>query len=227
MIKVKPRTAVPAEFVDALKSTARARLAAMKAEMEGFNTRYRPMYVKQHALAIARLQKLLKDPIAQDMEITRLRGLPFTSFWMDYGHVENGYFAAETKDIIVAHNKDKWNLGPYRVYMPVSSFIKGEVGSFRNAGFHFVPMREPLTEQRHMHHVCYSNSDAVAKKDPLLMNPSTCWGGFGPVVLGNVRDGDVVETFRTIYTYLTRYDASSPLAWDGLKGITHKTWVAA
>ena len=227
MIKVKPRTAVPAEFIEALKSTVRARLSAIKQELDGYSPRYRQMYVRQSAIAIARLQKLLRDPAALDMEITRLRGLPFTSFWMDFGHIEGGYFAAETKEIIVSYNKEKWDLGPYQVYMPVSSFIRGEVGSFRNAGFHFVPVREPLTEQRHMHHVCYSNNDAVAKKDPLLMQPSTCWGGFGPVILGNVKDCDVVETFRTVYTYLCRYDASSPLAWNGLSGITHKTWVAA
>ncbi len=226
MIKVKPRTAVPQEMAGALKSVTRARLARMKEEMQGYgHPRYQQMYVQQNGLAIARMQRLLKDPAAMDMEITRLRGLRFIKYWMEPAHRpedDEGYFAAETEEIVIAHDGDQWNIGPYRVYLPVAAFLKGQVGSFGQAvGFHFIPQFEPMAGQRHMHHVADDNFDAVRKRDPLLMNPSTCWGGFGPVIVGNIKDCDVVETFRTIYTYLGRYNAGSPL-WHGLRGMTFR-----
>ena len=231
MIKVKPRTAVPQEMIDALKALARNRLFEMNNEMRGYdNLRYQQTYVRQNGLAIARMKKLLKDPTALDMEVTRLRGLRFTKYWLEPPHRsedDDGYFAAETPDIMIKHD-GMWNLGPYRVYLPVTAFVRGQVGSFGNAvGFHFVPMREPLTEERHMHHVSHSTALSILNQDPLLMSPSTCWGGFGPVIVGSVKDCDVVETFRIIYTYLGRYDASSPLIWNGLSGISHRSQVVA
>ena len=230
MIKVKPRTAVPQEVIDAIKDTTRARLTNLKAELDGYPRDYqRKAFLRNNGLAIARMQRLLKDPTALDMEITRLRGLRFVRYWLEPAHRDeddDGYFAAETPDVVIEYH-GRWNLGQYLVYLPIAAFLKGQVGAFGNAvGFHFIPKRNPLTGERHMHHAGHPTALSSSRRDPLLMNPSTCWGGFGPVIVGNVKDCDVVETFRTIYTYLGRYDASSPLIWNGLNGISHKNQVA-
>ncbi len=149
----------------------------------------------------------------RDFEITRLRSLEFTRYEViEFNHAQ--WLAAHTKDITMTHwNGDRqpgegasrWNMGPYTIYLPVEDFTNGATNRF-----HFVPDLEPLTIYRHPHHKAYYN-DIRTPTRPLEMAPSTCWGSFGTIVTGCVTDGDIVETFRTLHAYLSRYNVRSPL----------------
>lgn len=131
---------------------------------------------------------------------------------IEFNHAQ--WLAAHTKEITMTQwNGDRqpgegasrWNMGPYTLYLPVEDFTNGATNRF-----HFVPEREPLTIYRHPHHKAYYN-DIRTPSRPLEMAPSTCWGSFGTIVTGCVTDGDIVETFRTLHAYLSRYNVRSPL----------------
>ena len=172
MIRVKPRAAVPEAFTDHMLAAARLRLRAMQEEMGQYSPRYRQRYVQANAITIARLKKLIKDPVALDMEVTRLRGLPFTEYWFEE---EGGYFAGQTKDILVTEDKDTcWNLGPYKVYLSQDAFARGRVAGFSGSDdpkFHFVPVREPMAEERHMHHVAHASAQSHSRRKPAAHGP--------------------------------------------------------
>ena len=228
MIRVKPRAAVPKEFTDKMVETARLRLKTIQTDLQGIGDHHRKHFIDQNGIAIARMKQLLKDPLALDMEVTRLRGLPFEKYWIEV-HQDICYFAGQTKEIII-HSSQRWSLGPYNVYMPQQAFIQGATGRFAGdtgPKFHFIPVWKPNTFTRHMHHVSNSTFDYSYSRNPLDMSSSTCWGGFGPIILGNAKDSDVVEAFRTIYTYLSRYDAGDPLLYGGLSNVDHKRLVTA
>ncbi len=212
MIKKYFRAEVDPAFIQVMQEIARAKIARYADEARYMPERTRRFYVTKKAPVVARLTNLRTDK-GRDYEITRLRSLEFTR----YAVVQSDgaqWLAAHTKDITLVRwsgsrepgeRAERWDMGPYTIYIPVNDFISGITNRF-----HFVPDREPLTVYRHPHHKGYYTSISTPT-EPLQLSPSTCWGSFGSIVTGCVTDGDVVETFRTLHAYLGRYDPRSPL----------------
>lgn len=212
MIKKYFRAEVTPEFIQAMQSVARAKIAKYAEEAKYMPERTKRIYISKKAPVVAKLSRLREDE-GRDFEITRLRSLEFVKYEV-IEHERAQWLAAHTKDITMTQwNGDRqpgdgasrWNMGPYTIYFPVEEFISGITNHF-----HFVPDRAPLTMYRHPHHKGYFGDIRTPTK-PLQLSPSTCWGSFGTIVTGCVTDGDLVETFRTLHAYLSRYNVRSPL----------------
>jgi hypothetical protein len=212
MIKKYFRAEVTPEFIHALQTIARTKIARYADEAKFMPERSKKLYVSRKAPVVAKLNKLRTDD-GRDYEITRLRSLDFIRYEV-LDHEGSRWLVAHTRDILMTRwdgerqpgeNAQRWNMGPYTIYIPVDDFISGST-----IHFHFVPDREPLTMYRHPHHKGYL-VNIITPASPLQMDPSTCWGSFGTIVTGCVTDGDVVETFRALHAYLSRYNVRSPL----------------
>jgi hypothetical protein len=112
-----------------------------------------------------------------------------------------------------------YHLGPYKVCIPMATFNRRGID-----GVHFVPLKNPLSYNRHPHHHANFHSEGNYPNNvrfdkivhPLQDAPSTCWGNYGALFAALVADGDIPELFRQFYIYLTRYNAGSPLIGSGM-----------
>ena len=144
-----------------------------------------------------------------DFEKTRLRILPYTNFSaLEYGGTT--WLTGKTVPVIIKENGVDYQMGPYKVCVPLSTFENGNLN-----GIHFIPMKMPLSYNRHPHHHAeYPSTGTRAISHPLANYPRTCWGNYGAILSAIINDGDIPEMFRQFYIYLTRYNAASPLIHD-------------
>lgn len=101
------------------------------------------------------------------------------------------------------------DLGPYEVVLFVDDLKKGV--SFP----HLIPLRLPSTNIRHYHH---KTNESTGKY--LGRTTRTCDAGFSHIVSELVQTGDIPQLFNIWYTFLTRYNPSSPL--PGCKYLDHE-----
>jgi hypothetical protein len=192
MLKLPPRAEVPQDFQDAMRDLAERSLQKFRTDLSFMRDYEQQMYKQDNAGALVKLDKIRRDPKAMLEAVTKLRSTPYTQF--AYMTIRNEpCFYGLTKDIILDDDNGKghtfYNMGPYHVYIPFDNFLG------KNRNFQFIPARDPHSYYRHPHH----------------RDGHTCWGSFNAVVQLLLREGDVVEMFRTIAIYLTRYDLHSVL----------------
>jgi hypothetical protein len=94
-----------------------------------------------------------------------------------------------------------YDLGVYRVMIPLG----GATGDI-----HWIPLRDPVTELRHPHHVFRSYSREAA----------TCWGSYQDYVVRLVSDGEFIPLLRLCSKFAHDYNQNSPLTHVGT--IRHK-----
>lgn len=202
------RAEVTPDFVNAMIEIAKGRIARFAQDLEYATPRMKDRMRAEKAPIVARLSQL-RTADGRDMEVTRLRSLPYTKFEL-VTHKDIAYLAAHTQPIRLVEwrgNKastNQWDLGVYTIYTRVEHLKLGSA-----EGTHFVPNEDPMTLERHPHHRAYNNvRDA---RHPLDYSPSTCWGSYGAIVSSCAVNGDIVELFRSLYSYVTRYNPGSPL----------------
>jgi hypothetical protein len=198
-IRVAQRATISDHFIDGLKAVSRRKLKEIKEQADRcYSDRMRQRVLNDHAGAIAYHQKLLKDPKALDHELTKLRSLPYAA----YGAVDRCgeiFLHGQTKEVVMASGRNKWRLGAFDVYLRVQENGRFEKPTMLLAG-------DPWLRKTHPHFTV-----SHASNDPLDARMSICWGSFGPIISGLVRDANIPEYFRTLYMYLSRYNPSSPL----------------
>jgi hypothetical protein len=221
MIKVQnKRATIFPEFVEASKDIARAKVLAFKEQITSMgNASMREHLAKRNVGLLLNAGKMISDPKSWDDILTRLRCLEYTQFDVvtaeAYKFTGTGntcvqtFLHGTTKPVTIRHAgghslaAGSYDMGPYDIYLQVSE-LKHD--GYRN--FHFVPQYSPMTWNRHVHHTATERDFSTT---PLTMSPSTCWGGFPTIVQTEIVDFDIVELFRTIWTYLNRYNPGSPL----------------
>jgi hypothetical protein len=164
------------------------------------------------AMPLSRLVLLARrDPAAIDTMKTALRALPYTEYAVKEHNrteydwdarqdvvVHGTYLYGLSQDVTIPSAGKKFGMGPYQVWVPVTAFAKNG-----HKDYQFIPNLAPTSYYRTPHH------HAGGASNPF--NSGTCWGGFGGIVKSMTAEGDVPELFRSIYIYLSRYDAGSPL----------------
>jgi hypothetical protein len=154
---------------------------------------------------IINLKKMLEN---KDWFLTELRSLPVTEFIYEpellmcdpFSDTKKfQVFRVVTRDVIV----DDFNMGPYSMYIPVNDFT-GKV----TRHFHFVPEKRPMDAWRHPHHTAERSYDV---QTPTECWPNTCFGSFNSVITSMFADFDFIGLVRILYSYLSRYNAQSPL----------------
>jgi hypothetical protein len=210
-IKIAPRATISDDFKQAMDTIYRAKLEKLSRDFKYSDSR---SFMRRYGRTIALLKANLTNPQARDMLYTRLRGLPYTAF--DFVvHCDYPYLHGTTKDIVIEHNSRQYSFGEYQVYVPLTFFpamrssFSSQVKGHEPDGFQFVPVRNPLAHSRTPHHTASQPGAGVT--DPLMMIAYTCWGGFSSIIMALGDECDIVELFRSIAIYLTRYDAGSPL----------------
>jgi hypothetical protein len=106
------------------------------------------------------------------------------------------YIIAQTEDVILADEREQWNLGPYMIMLPLG----GQVGEM-----HWVPVRDPECRARHPHHGLLRSYDGEPRE------ANTCLGTFHSYVETALRMGDIVSLLRFMTDYIKSYNPASPL----------------
>jgi hypothetical protein len=215
MIKItKPRAAISTDFSAAMKQISTDFVRDVKRQID-FQPNAREYILGREKVKLARHVALLNDPAAFDMELTRLRNLPYSDFsvvtvpahqdsdtWPSHHpYRETVYLVGVTRPIVCDGRKEgRFDIGPYRVCLPLSRVCA--VGGMNE--LHFIPLRDERAGSRFFHHTARPHSKLMPEQFPA----STCWGSFSnvPSIVG---DKFVFEIFRVLYDYLTRYDAHS------------------
>lgn len=231
-IKIVPRAVVSDAFIIALRALSKERLVTIKQEYDTYSESYRKHFITKEKNCLERLTRLAAESAFVDFEVTRLRALPYTRFdyLVHYNPVARkraAYLYGITQEIVLVHEgSSKYNLGPYGVFLPLDALLRGQYD-----GIQLVPQWDPMTRGRHPHHtasqpVSSFTGEYVTPQHYLDYRPSTCWGGFGAIVMSCLHDGDIVELFRTVGVYLGRYDPHSPLLGGGIDSVAHKKRVS-
>jgi len=213
-IKLVKRATLTQDFKDMLNSATKARLRKLEFEYKDMHPSYRTSWMQSNGIRIAKMKKSLTEA-GTDFVTARLRMLPFTLFGVEE-YAGATFMYGETEDVIA--KEDRLNLGPYRIYIDVDGYVKGNTKEI-----HLVPQRDPLNGMRFWHHhglgprtqlsFSYSKSDYLLKLDHHLnCYPQTCWGSFGEFATSAYQEMDTSELFRTLHTYLSRHNPASHLA---------------
>lgn len=214
-MKIAPRAPLSKELVDEIKSIYAARLEQYRKNMNDFYSPHQKnVYFEKNKVNIQKLVKLLSDPDVLDFELTRLRSLSYSAFEIRANSNNEKYFCGLTFPVKLlwigrGYGKVKMDMGEYRVCISLSYLKTGKSASDT---FHFYPIREPLTHDRHPHHTAsldYRRSEP--SDNPLDMRASTCLGGFNSIVYSSLNSGDIVETMRSLYLYLNTVNTHSLL----------------
>jgi hypothetical protein len=205
-IRIATRATISDAFKEKWMEVCRQRLLKMKNVIDDAPPYVRDGLKQRINPKAQRLIGIINDKSKLDREITKLRSLPYAAF--DYQNYKGREFLyGKTKEIIItASARQKYDAGEYGVYAPLSRLVEGSLNS--NVSWHFIPFREPKSHQRTPHHHNGWHNEGL---HPLETNSATCWGSFGPVIPSILEDGDVVELFRILYIYVSRYDPHSPL----------------
>jgi len=203
-IRIVNRATVSDAFKYRMIEIYKSRLTGIKNNIDSAYPGIKDNLKAKEMPKVNRLIALINDKSALDREITKLRSLPYTVFDFQT-HGERSFMYGKTKEItIIANKANQYDAGEYGVYAPFDRMMKGNLG--QNC-WHFIPFRDPKSHQRTPHH----HSGHSSYDHPLEANSATCWGSFGSVVPGILADGDVVELFRILHFYISRYDQNSPL----------------
>ena len=227
-IKIAHRAEITPEFITGWKKNSLRKLNVIKSEFDGLPEYCRSSFMRNNGATFAHLTKVAKGDI--DLETTKLRSMPYDKFGF-LEHNENEYLCGLTRPVLIDEYRPgyglkdkpvlihKWDLGRYLIFMNVTELSNPSYSAY--AFWHFVPERNKLATERHMHHKAYPG-EYKSPTDYLAFKSATCWGGFGSIIISLMAGMDVVELFRIISTYLNRYDPHSPLIRGGIDGITFK-----
>jgi hypothetical protein len=235
MLKIAiPTCTIGEEFKTSLKDMMVAKAKDLFAKRKTTNSTWLEKWDKDYGVPLAKLMKITQNAAAFDDELTRLKSLPYTNFGV-YG----GYLVGSTNPVeivdrqafergvnmktgVVFEVAKKWDAGVYDVFIPISIATSGLDTALRpnSNGVHLVPRNAPWTKYRHPHHLaefltCDDDGDKVYYSHPTKYTSKTCWGSYATIVTSCVMGGDFVDMFRTLHSYLTRYDRNSPLASIG------------
>lgn len=209
-IRIAERAKITQEFRDAVVTLCVERLKQIRQDMAAKDGIQLSLFKKSMGPTIVRLGKLAKDPASgMDMILTRLRGLPYTTFEvMSYNSANPDvqFLVGTTKDVEIRYGATIYNMGPYSVRIPFSNIVgtyNRKAPRLPGESWHFIPLKADERQHgdyRHPHH--YGKWPTSAQ---------TCWGDFNPLIFSLTQAADIPELFRTIYIYLTRYDAHSVL----------------
>lgn len=159
--------------------------------------------MKAHYEAVA--NGVMEKGVGMDYELTRLRNPRFTKIQVVGSEVKIGNKIVKDKILVAQTNaitvSKKWDLGQYRMYFPYTSLVNRS-----STGFHFIPLRDPRTYNRHPHH---RSHDRV--ENPLVANTSNCYGSFGGHVSHALYQGRLVDLLIHHYLFLSVYNPGSPL----------------
>jgi hypothetical protein len=209
------RAAISNEFLDILRQVSVAYIRGVKAQCDRYPRR-KDQLVRDSRMQLAYHTQLLKDQAAFDLEVTHLRGLPFTEFKIVtipgavYGSgnsqqtiLDATYMVGITKPIECTFGR-KYDLGEYRIAIPLNRVGIGEGTST----YHFIPLRDEHASRRFFHHTAHHATEWNA---PEHYDAHTCWGNF-ETVPHIVADRKIFEIFKILQAYLTRGNPGSPLA---------------
>ncbi len=206
-MKILPRALIEPEFVDIYSQFIENSIVAAKEEIpmiKGETMR------RSEEIRIAKLQRVLSGTAGErgslDHEMTRLRRLPIQRYYVEHTRAEGQYparvfLAAKTQDILLSANykkKHDWNLGEYVIGLPLSN----------PTAFDLVPLRDPLTINRHPHHLA---SLTPGVKHPFNMKKRNCLAGFATIITNMARDGEIAELFMVLHRFLSNWNPGSPL----------------
>lgn len=205
MIKLtKTRAAISPDFADMLKIVSRTFIQRVKADCE-MNPSAKTHILVQNKMRLAAHLQLLNNPAAFDMEITKLRNMAYAEFgvatipgFSHEGRVcfqETTFLTAVTKDIICKAD-GLWNLGPYRIMVPLPLLGVG-TGSKE---IQFIPLGDEYVYGRFYHHTSASDHEE-GMTHPEQLGGSTCWGDFN--VTHFVNNKAASDLFRTFLSYLS------------------------
>jgi len=212
------RAVIDETFLEAHKDICAARLGSMITAIARHQTKpsIQAGYKTQFSRPIHRLKAIIKNEASLrsgvDYEITRLRALPYVSYFLvtpdnlpdsplseaklDWsvewlvGHTQ----PITTWDMVYNRRTSPFSLGPYWVCFPVRSLMIGAID-----GFAAIPEHDPSALARHPHH----------SVDP--RHGDWCWGEFANIVVGLTAEGDIPGLFGIMHAFLTRYYSDSVL----------------
>jgi hypothetical protein len=160
-----------------------------------------------------------------DYELTRFRGLPFTSFEV-YEGPEPGknsgsirWLVGRTRHITATFfDRRTWNeklqkfegpaageLGPYNIYIPETIAAHPSL-----ANLHMIPQRNLFAAARHYHHAIKTGRDDRATRNPLSYETDNCWGDYQLVLNSLLSVPDLPELFRQLHRHLCTYGYIPP-----------------
>jgi hypothetical protein len=217
MIRTKPRAIVELEFVDAYQSLVIGAAKTISNQFILAPEYLRRQYIQKYKGDIARLLPIAQNKngagIGMDNEVARLRSLEYQEFYLTE-HMQEKYFIGQTRPIIMQAYKgskrlDRYNMGSYLVVIPTNAFVNVSLEWIL-----FIPERDMFTPWRHPHHYIRPRDyepEPQSFIDLLSVKPNTCWASVAPAVMGMLRSIDMVEAFRMLHVFLSRYDTNSPL----------------
>ena len=224
MLKIAaPTCTISEEFKTALKDMMVVKAKDLLAKRKTTNRTWLEKWDADYGVPLAKLMKVSQNAAAFDDELTRLKSLPYTLFG-----VYAGYLVGSTNPIAIVDRQSidrgalevkKWDAGVYDVFIPTSIAINGLDTALRpnSNGVHLVPKKFPWAEARHPHHIANfikydEDGEKIFYAHPTQYTSKTCWGSYATIITSCVMGGDFVDMFRTLHSYLTRYDRNSPLA---------------
>ena len=230
MLKIAaPTCTISEEFKSVLQYMLVAKAKDLLAKRRTTNEYWIAQWDQDYGVPLAKLMKITQNADAFDDEMTRLKSLPYTLFGTMGNYIVGStqpiemvdMRAAETLDRKTGHPTERvtrWDAGVYDVYIPIGIALNGLDTSLRPnpQGVHMIPLRNPWGDYRHPHHTSShrfldDNSCKIRYTHPTEYTSKTCWGSYASIVTSCVAGGDYVDMFRTIHSYLTRYDRKSPL----------------
>lgn len=160
-----------------------------------------------------------------DYELTRFRGLRFTSFEV-YEGPEPGkqtgrirWLVGRTRHVTATiWDRRTWNerlqkfegdiageLGPYNIYIPETIATHPSL-----ADLHMIPQRNLFAHYRHYHHRIETREGRAAR-NPLTYPTENCWGSdYQPVMNSLITVPDLPELFRQLYRHLCTFGYLPP-----------------
>gem|GEM_PF-3715977 len=193
MIKLKKKIEISDGFMAAVRGLSSFRLKAISE----LNSDVKNYIKTNRAIDIAALVKQAKGDFS-DIWMTELRSLPYTSLDV-YRRKGIDYILAATKEVTI----ENWSMGEYRIFIPFTDFHNGNL-----AGTHYIPVRDMKAYYRHPHHKSYVGEEG---EHPLDRRVWSCYGGFNNFIFDMVEYVQIIELFRNLYAYLSRYDKHSPI----------------
>lgn len=207
-IKTKKRAEVAQEFQDIYREMAEQVLRQAHERLMSTHKDMRAKALRQSRGLFARLTPITRGYSAPgaglDLEVSRLRALDYERLFVE-AYKGKPYLVGETPELLAEgiggyHHDTQWDIGPYRIYVPVADIGRGSLN-----GIHFVPLRDPQAEKRHLHH--YATGDGHY----LGMSPRTCWSQFASPGVGVLREANLSELFRLLRIFVGRFYFGSPL----------------
>lgn len=140
--------------------------------------------------------------------LAALSHLPFSEFFTFEDSRHETYLIGLSHPIYYLHDDLSYQgpgcLGEYYIAVPCSGIVQENL-----AGFHFIPADWTHAAFRHFHHVL--DPELQRKENPLDEIPTTCWGGFAPLLLDALYRTDVAAIFEYTFLFLGQVNLESIL----------------